>query len=45
MSLNVALTLGMRNALFSIGDITNQQSLANKRLATARRSTTRSTAR
>jgi flagellin-like hook-associated protein FlgL len=37
MSTNVALTLGMRNALFSIGDITIQQSLANKRLATGKK--------
>jgi flagellin len=37
MSLNVALSLGMRNALFSIGDITNQQATTNKRLATGKK--------
>ncbi|MGL4239697.1 MAG: flagellin [Beijerinckiaceae bacterium] len=37
MSYSVALTLGMRNALTSIGDITNQQSIANKRLATGKK--------
>jgi flagellin len=37
MSLNVALSLGMRNALFSIGDISNQQAITNKRLATGKK--------
>lgn len=34
---SVALTTGMRNALFSIGDIDAQTNVANKRLATGKR--------
>jgi flagellin-like hook-associated protein FlgL len=37
MSYSVALTLGMRNALTSIGDIQSQQAIANKRLATGKK--------
>jgi flagellin len=33
----VALSVGMRNALFSINDITGQQAVANKRLATGKK--------
>jgi flagellin len=37
MSAAVALTAGMRNALFSIGDINGQTNIANKRLATGKK--------
>jgi flagellin-like hook-associated protein FlgL len=37
MSTNVALSIGMRNALFSIGDINGLQAVANKRLATGKK--------
>jgi flagellin len=37
MSASVALSVGMRNALFSISDINGLQSVANKRLATGKK--------
>jgi flagellin len=37
MSTSVALSIGMRNALFSIGDINTQTAVANKRLATGKK--------
>jgi flagellin len=37
MSTSVALSIGMRNALFSIGDINGQTTIANKRLATGKK--------
>jgi flagellin len=37
MSASVALSIGMRNALYSMGSITDQQAIANKRLATGKK--------
>jgi flagellin len=37
MSASVALSVGMRNALYSMADITGQQNIANKRLATGKK--------
>jgi len=37
MSTSVALSIGMRNALYSMADITAQQTIANKRLATGKK--------
>jgi flagellin len=37
MSSSVALSIGMRNALYSMADITGQQAIANKRLATGKK--------
>jgi len=37
MSTSVALSIGMRNALFAMSDITSQQAVANKRLATGKK--------
>lgn len=37
MSLSVALSIGMRNALYSMSDITAQQAVSNKRLATGKK--------
>jgi flagellin len=37
MSASVALSVGMRTALYSMADITGQQTIANKRLATGKK--------